>query len=29
MRKGVQQAFDVVVDGVAVDVSSFDPSFLR
>lgn len=29
MRRGVQQAFDVVVDGVTVDVSSFDPSFLR
>jgi hypothetical protein len=29
MRKGVQQAFEVKVDGVAVDLNSFDASFLR
>lgn len=29
MRKGVQQAFEVPVDGVAVDLDTFDASFLR
>lgn len=29
MRKGVQQAFEVQLNGVAVDLSSFDASFLR
>lgn len=29
MRRGVQQAFDVVVDGVTVDLSSFDAAFLK
>jgi len=29
MRKGVQQAFEVSLGGVAVDLSSFDASFLR
>jgi hypothetical protein len=29
MRRGVQQAFEVKIDGVAVDLSSFDATFLR
>lgn len=29
MRKGVQQAFEVSIDGVSVDLSSFDAGFLR
>lgn len=29
MRKGTQQAFEVQLNGVAVDLSSFDASFLR
>jgi hypothetical protein len=29
MRKGIQQAFEVPIDGVHVDLSSFDSSFLQ
>lgn len=29
MRKGIQQAFEVPVDGVAVDLDTFDASFIR